>query len=74
MARTHRRVPNWKCHRRPRHLNEEGQLRQLITDAWVEGYKVSGLNRTHKRLASLPDAWDDLMVSSLYESRQGHQG
>lgn len=65
MARTKRQRPEWRFIRKPAHRNEEAQLRQLLTDTWVEGYNISGINRVHKRLGNLPDAWDDLWVSSL---------
>lgn len=67
MARTKRQKPSWKFFRRPHHLNEEAQLRQLLVDSWVEGYNISGMNRVHKRLANLPDAWDDVHVSSMWD-------
>ena len=65
MARTHRNRPEWRFFRRPSHLNEEAKLRQLLTDSWLEEIEISGRNRIHKRLANLPDAWEDLHVSSL---------
>lgn len=66
MSRTYRdKQSGW--FRNPRHVNEESQLRQILQDTLVEGYEVSGLNRTRKRLVNLPDAWDDIHVAARAE-------
>ena len=67
MSRTYRNVETGKWFRNPRHLNEESQLRQILRDAVVEDYEVSGLNRARKRLVNLPDAWDDIHVAARTE-------
>lgn len=54
-----------KCLRRPHHLNDEKQLKQILKDNYLEDYKLSGVNRIRKRLRNLPDAWEDNVISSL---------
>jgi hypothetical protein len=73
MARTHRNRPTTRYYRKPHHLNEEAQLRQLLKDRWVEEYTISGTNRIHKRLCNLPDAWDDMVISTLWDKHLSKQ-
>ena len=68
MARTKRALPEYRYFRRPRHLNEEAQLRQLLKDSNDEEYSaLSKMNRLRKRLLVLPNAWDDIHISTLWD-------
>lgn len=68
MSRTKRTAtPDGRMFRKPRHANDERQLRQLLRDAYVEEYSVSKLNRIRKRLCDLPNAWDDTYISTVFD-------
>lgn len=68
MARTKRALPKDRYFRKPRHLNEEAKLRQLLKDSNDEEYTaLSKMNRLRKRLLVLPNAWDDIHPSCLWD-------
>ncbi len=54
--------------RNPKTQNEIKQIQFILTDIQDEEYNLSGMNHLHHRLASIPTAWDDLVVSAYYES------
>lgn len=68
MARTKRAALKDKYFRRPRHLNEEAKLRQLLKEKNDEEFTgLSKVNRLRKRLLVLPNAWDDIHISTLWD-------
>jgi hypothetical protein len=68
MARTKRALPEYRYFRRPKHRNEEAQLRQLLNDNVDEEFTaLSKVNRIRKRLVALPNAWDDIHPSCLWD-------
>lgn len=70
MSRTIRQEikgPYNRCMRRPRHKQEESKLLGLLTDTKEEDFPLAGRNRIHKRLSKLPNAWDDILISALFE-------
>jgi hypothetical protein len=54
--------------RNPKTQNEIKQIEFILSDIQDEDYTLSGMNHLHHRLASIPTANSDLVVSAYYES------
>lgn len=71
MSRTHRKDIRtdqyYRFYRKPKTKNERAHLIGLISDNYTEDYKLSGMNRIHRRKAEVPTSWNDIVISSLYE-------
>jgi hypothetical protein len=67
MSRTRRKNPEFRWCRRPKTLNEISKNKQLLADIRIgEIPHISKVNRFRR---FIPDAWEDLTVSALYEQK-----
>ena len=70
MTRTNRNVPNRYPLRHPRSINEKSKLSEILNDPDVMELPIDKLSRMKTRLGrggSLPDPWDDYVISAYYE-------
>lgn len=69
MSRTHRKPHyNKAALRNPKTRQEIKQIHNVLDDVKSGDYEVSGVNHLHHRLSVLPTAWDDIVVSSYYQT------
>jgi hypothetical protein len=71
MSRTTRKVEFFnqysRCLRKPKTKKEITELTQILLENKLDSFKLSKVNRIHKRLLKLPVYWDDLPISALKE-------
>jgi hypothetical protein len=71
MSRTLRKVElsnqYSRCLRKPKTSKEIKDLKQILLENKLDSFKLSKVNRIHKRLLNLPVYWDDLPISALKE-------
>ncbi len=70
VTRTNRNLPNRYPLRNFRNHNEKSKLSEILNDPDVMELPIDKLSRMETRLGrggSLPDPWDDYVISAYYE-------